>query len=146
MTSPTRIQVVADLAITKTDGVTAVNAGGSTTYTLTVTNKGPSGVTGAILTAPAATGLAKTGVACSATPGQCATPPSVAELEASTFALPALAAGQTYQLTVTADVPATSGSVTNGATVAAPAGVTDPDGTNNSASDTDTVNPAPAPG
>ena len=36
------VNPVADLAITKTDGVASVNAGGSTTYTVTVTNNGPS--------------------------------------------------------------------------------------------------------
>ena len=40
----------ADLSITKTDGVTAVNAGGSTTYTITASNAGPSAVTGATVT------------------------------------------------------------------------------------------------
>ena len=137
---------LADLSITKTDGTTTVAAGGSTTYTLVVTNGGPSSVTGALLADPAATGLAKTAVACAPTPGQCVSPPSVAQLQAGTFALPALASGQTYRLSVSADVTAVSGSVTNTATVAAPAGTTDPDGTNNSATDTDTVNPAPAPG
>ncbi len=143
--SPTRIQVVADLAITKDDGTTSVGAGGSTTYTLTVTNNGPSTVSGAILADPAVTGLAKTGVACSGTPGQCTsgTTPTGAQLEGGTFALPALASGQTYGLSVTADVTATSGSVANTATVSPPTGATDPDGTNDSATDTDTVSPAP---
>ena len=59
--SQTNILLVADLAITKTDGTTAVTSGGSTTYTLTVTNNGPSPVTGAILADPAVAGLAKTG-------------------------------------------------------------------------------------
>ena len=31
--------LVADLSVTKSDGVTSVNAGGSTTYTIRVTNK-----------------------------------------------------------------------------------------------------------
>ena len=140
--SPTRIQVSADLAVTKDDGATALGAGGSTTYTLVVTNDGPSSVSGAILADPAATGLAKTGVACAPSPGQCVAPPTIAELEGGTFALPALASGQTYALAVTADVTAASGSVANTATVSAPAGVTDPDGDNNSATDTDTVTPA----
>jgi uncharacterized repeat protein (TIGR01451 family) len=138
--------LVADLAITKSDGTATVTVGGSTTYTLVVTNNGPSSVTGALLADPAAAGLAKTGVACAPTPGQCVSPPSIAQLQAGTFALPALANGQTYRLSVTADVSAVSGSVTNTATIAAPTGTTDPDGTNNSAADTDTVNPAAAPG
>ncbi len=140
--SPTVIVLTTDLAITKTDGVTTVTSGTSTTYTLTVTNGGPSPVTGAILSDPAAAGLAKTAVACGATPGQCVTPPTVAELESGTFALPALASGQTYAISVTADVTAASGNVTNTATIAAPAGATDPDGANDSASDTDAVTAA----
>src|SRR5665647_3090447 len=42
------VNAVADLAIIKTDGVASVNAGGSTTYTITVTTNGPSSVTEAI--------------------------------------------------------------------------------------------------
>ena len=101
--SVTGILYVADLAITKTDGVATVTSGSPTTYTLTVTNDGPSPVTGAILADPAVAGLTKTAVACAPTPGQCVTPPSVAQLEGGTFALPALADGQTYALEVTAD-------------------------------------------
>src|SRR5439155_1423769 len=130
---------VSDLAITKDDGVTSVLAGGSTTYTITVTNNGPSSATGAILTDAAAAGLTKTAVACSGTPGQCTagTTPTIAQLQAG-YALPALANGATYQITVTASVTATSGSVTNTATIAAPGGTTDPTPGNNTASDTDT--------
>ena len=58
------------------------------------------------------------------------------------FALPALASGATYEITVTADVTATGGSVANTATVATPAGTSDPTPGNNSATDTDTVTAA----
>ncbi|MDP4029483.1 MAG: IPTL-CTERM sorting domain-containing protein [Gallionella sp.] len=136
---------LADLAITKTDGVASVNAGGSTTYTITATNNGPSSVTAAILSDVAALGLSKTLVACSGTPGQCVTAPTVAELESGTFALPALASGQTYQITVAANVTALGGSVSNIATVAVPAGTTDSSTANNSATDTDAVNPPACP-
>src|SRR5207244_8347310 len=43
----TVITPTADLAITKTDGVTSVNQGASLTYTIVVSNAGPSGVVGA---------------------------------------------------------------------------------------------------
>jgi len=132
---------VADLAITMTDGLGNVLAGASTTYTITVTNNGPSSVTGAVLSDPAAAGLAKTNVTCSATPGACVSAPTVAQLESGTFALPALAAGATYQITVTANVTAGDGSVSNVATIAAPSGTSDPAPDNNSATDTDAVNP-----
>jgi LPXTG-site transpeptidase (sortase) family protein len=131
-----------DLAITKNDGVTSVNAGGTTTYTIRVTNNGPSGVTGAILSDPAVAGLTKTAVACSSTPGECVTAPNITQLESGSFALPTLANGDFYEITVAATVDAASGSVTNTATVASPAGGNDPDLTNNTASDIDTVTPA----
>ena len=134
----------ADLQITKTDGVTKVDSSSSTTYTIRVTNNGPSSVTGAILSDPSATGLSKTALACSATtPGQCVTPPTKTQLEGGSFALPTLASGDFYELTVSANVSATSGSVSNAASVTAPAGTTDPTPGNNSATDTDSVNQAP---
>ncbi len=132
---------VADLSITNSDAVSSVNAGGTTTYKVRVTNNGPSSVTGAILTDAAATGLSKTGVTCSATPGQCVGPPTLAQLEGGAFALPALTSGQFYEISVTVNVTAISGTVTNTATVAAPAGTTDPTSGNNSAGDIDTVTP-----
>lgn len=137
-----QISPSSDLVVTKTNAVTSVNAGSSTTYTVTVTNNGPSSVTGAVLTDAAAAGLSKTAVACSGTPGQCTagTTPTVSTLE-SGYALPALASGQSYQIVVTASVTATSGSVSNSATVAVPSGTVDPAAGNNSATDTDTVTP-----
>src|SRR5207253_2621840 len=129
---------LADLQVSKDDGVASVNAGGSTVYTVRVNNNGPSSVTGAVLTDAAATGLSKTAVACSGTPGQCtlATTPTVAQLQAG-YALPALASGQFYEITVTANVTATTGSVSNPATVSS--STTDPAPANNSATDTDTA-------
>ncbi len=41
------IGISADLAITKTDGVTTATPGGSVTYTITASNAGPSDATGA---------------------------------------------------------------------------------------------------
>jgi len=91
-----------------------------------------------------ATGLSKTAVACSGTPGKCVTAPSIAQLEGGSFALPALAKDDTYQITVTATVTATSGQVSNVATIAVPGGTTDPTPGNNSATDTDNVNNEPS--
>ncbi|WP_435257643.1 SdrD B-like domain-containing protein [Thioclava sp. FR2] len=129
-----------DLAITKTNAVTAVNAGGTTTYTVRVTNNGPGTITSATLSDPVAAGLSKTAVACSATPGQCVTAPTVSQIQAG-FSLPTLASGQFYEVRVTATVTATSGSVSNVATATVPSGTTDPTPGNNSATDTDTVTP-----
>ena len=137
------IDRVSDLTISKTDGVTSVNSGDSTTYTITVTNNGPSSVTGAILSDPVVAGLNVTAVACAGTPGQCVTAPSVAQLQSGTFALPTLASGQSYSITVTATVTAASGTLDNVATIAVPSGTTDPTPGDNSATDSNTVVPLP---
>ena len=48
--------------------MSAVNANGSTTYTVVVTNNGPSPADGAIVKDPVAAGLSKTAAACLGTP------------------------------------------------------------------------------
>ena len=45
--APAFAQLSADLAITKTDGVTTATPGGSVTYTITASNAGPDVATGA---------------------------------------------------------------------------------------------------
>ena len=113
---------MADLFINKSNGAASVNAGITTNvYTITVTNSGPSSVTGAILADASVAGLSKTAVACSGTPGQCVTPPTIAQLEGGAFTLPAIASGQTYQITVTTTVTATSGAVMTPASAASAA-------------------------
>jgi len=139
------LQPSADLAITKTDGVTTVNAGGTTTYTITVTNTGPSAANGAIFTDPAATGLTATSVTCGSAAGGAVCPTAgnttVALMQGGGIVIPTLPSGGSLVFTVMANVTATSGSVTNTANIAAPAGVTDTNTANNTASDTDTVTP-----
>lgn len=125
----------ADLVVTKTNGVTSVASGGATTYTIRVTNNGPSTVTGATLTDTPGAGLTLTGTACTAATGNTCT----AVPTGSPVTLPALAQGAFYEINVTANVTATGGSVTNTAAVSLPASVTDPTPGNNSAADTDTV-------
>ncbi len=130
----------ADLAVTKTDGVDQVNAGGVTTYTVRITNNGPNTATGAILIDIAGIGLVPTAVACSTAVGnQCVTAPLLADLTSTGISLPTLTSGQFYEIRLTASVTATSGTVTNTATVLPPKDTIDPDLENNVASDTDTV-------
>ncbi len=132
---------VADLNITKTNGVGSVVSGTTTTYTIRVTNGGPSSVTGAVLKDPAATGLTQTAAACTVAGGNVCTvnPTPTALQSAGGVTLPALANGAFYEFTVTATVTANSGSVTNTVTVTPPGGTTDSNMANNSAGDTDTV-------
>ena len=138
----TAISGSADLAITKTDGVSSVSAGGTTTYTIVARNAGPSAAGGAIVRDPAVSGLSKTGVSCTAAGGAaCPVSVTVTGLE-NGLVIPTLPSGGSVTFTVTALVTATTGSVANTATVAAPAGTTDLNLANNAATDTDAVTPA----
>lgn len=126
---PASINIIdaAALVITKTNYTDSVNAIGQTTYTLTVENQGPSDVTGAILKDPVATNMTKGMPVCSTIDGnQCtaATTPTVNQLEAG-YALPVLASGQKYILSVPVTLNAlTASSVTNTASVKSPTNVT----------------------
>jgi len=126
-----------DLAITKTDGLTSINAGSPTTYTIGVTNSGPSGATGATvadtfavtLLSPTWTCVASAGSNCGSGSGN---------INDTVTVLP----GGTLTYTVNATVSGSAaGTLSNTATVTAPGGTTDTNPANNSATDTTTVNP-----
>ncbi|WP_374295226.1 GEVED domain-containing protein, partial [Acinetobacter sp.] len=132
-----------DLSITKTDGVTATYTGDEVTYTVVVTNNGPRAANGALFKDAVATGLTKTSVTCSATnSASCPTAANltIANIESTNgLAIPTLPNGGVVTFTIKANVTATSGNVSNVATITAPSGTTDPVSTNNSATDTDSV-------
>ncbi|GMV31247.1 MAG: hypothetical protein AMXMBFR59_33720 [Rhodanobacteraceae bacterium] len=129
----------ADLSITKTDGVTSVVAGGSVTYTLVAANAGPSTATGATVTDnfPPEQTCSWT---CAGTGGGTCTAAGSGNL-ADSVNLPA--GGSVTYTAVCAVSAAASGTTSNTATVAPPASVTDTNAANNSATDVDTVTPAP---
>ena len=135
----------ADLRIAKTNGVSSVNAGGTTTYMIVVTNNGPGAANNAVFSDPAATGLSVRGVMCGSESGGAACPApasvTVAAMQGAGIAIPTLPSGGSVTFTVTATVTAASGSVANLATITPPTGVTDPTPGNNTSSDTDPVNP-----
>ncbi len=123
----------ADLAITKTDGKTSVTPGSAITYTITVTNNGPSRVESltVIDTLPP---LLQSPVF---TPVQ-----GVYNETTGLWTGLNLMPGQSIVLTLTGTVDAAvAGAFTNTVTVSPPAGVTDPVPGNNSATDTDTTTP-----
>jgi uncharacterized repeat protein (TIGR01451 family) len=133
---------VADLAITKTDGVASVPNGAVVSYTITVTNAGPYPANYAVVRDPANTpALTKTSVTCTAPggPPTAVCPPtlSIASLEAGVPVL-TFPPGTTLVFTVNAKVSATV-SVANTATVTPAADTTDPNPSNNTATDTDVI-------
>jgi uncharacterized repeat protein (TIGR01451 family) len=127
----------ADLAITKTDGVTTATPGGSVTYTITASNAGPSNAPGSTVSDTFPASLTCTWTCVGASGGTCTA--SGSGNIAGTVNLPA-GGSVTYTASCTISAAAT-GTLSNTATVAAPAGVTDPTPGNNSATDSDTLAP-----
>ena len=127
----------ADLSITKTDGQTTAAAGGSTTYTIVVSNGG-AGIAGnwavadhmpAAITSDSWTAVASAGSSVAQTSG-------TGDISTGVSLLP----GGTVTFTVVAQIdPLATGTLSNTATVSAPAGVTDPTPGDNTATDTDTL-------
>src|SRR6185312_11185864 len=125
----------ADLAITKTDGVTTATPGGSVTYTITASNAGPSNATGATVADTFPASLTCTWTCVGAGGGTC-TASGSGNIN-GTVNLPS-GGSVTYTASCTISAAAT-GTLSNTATVTAPAGVTDPTPGNNSATDSDTL-------
>jgi uncharacterized repeat protein (TIGR01451 family) len=135
------IVYLADVAITKDDGLTEVIPGDPVTYTITVANLGPGDTLGAIVTDsfPAAiTGVAWTCVGSGG--GICAASGSGNLVDVAEIPF-----GGSVVYTATGTVsPDASGTIDNTANVAV-TDVTDPDLGNNSATDSDTVFVDPMP-
>jgi len=130
----------ADLQITKTNHASSVIPGTATTYTIVVTNAGPSTVTGASISDPFPAAL--TGVTYTATQTGGATGFTAGGSGNINDMAVNLPVGGTVTYTATGMVaPAAMGTLLNVATVASPAGVTDPAPGNNAATDSDPLRP-----
>ncbi len=97
------VKVVTGLQIQKTDGVTSVVAGGTTTYTISVTNGGPSNVAGAMLKDVAGSGLTLQSVSCGSPSGGAVCPPP-----ASVTVAALISAGIAVDLPVSVTPPSTT--------------------------------------
>jgi uncharacterized repeat protein (TIGR01451 family) len=136
-TDSDNITLKADLKVTVTDGKTSAVAGSKNTYTIVVTNVGPSKVSGVVI--HDAFPSTFTGVTYTATQSGGASGFSASGSGSinNTVTMPP-ASTVTYKATGTISA-STTGSISDTATVAAPSGVTDPNTANNSATDTDTL-------
>jgi len=129
----------ADLSITKTDGVASATPGGTTTYTITAANAGPSAANPATVTDtfPAAcTSVSYTSTATGGATGNTAA--GSGNINDTALNLPS---GSTVTYTAICSISAAAtGSLTNTATISS--AVVDPVPANNSATDTDTLVPS----
>jgi uncharacterized repeat protein (TIGR01451 family) len=126
----------ADLWITKTDGAAEATIGGTLAYAITAANAGPDGVTGATVSDPFPADLTCSWTCAAAGGASCAAGPVAGDL-ADSVDLPA---GSSVGYTAVCSIDgAASGTLVNTATIAVPAGATDPNLANNSATDTDTL-------
>lgn len=126
---------LANLSISNTDGVDSVAPGATVTYTIIVGNAGPSAVTNAAVTDNVPAALTGVTWACTASAGSsCGAASGTGSINTTVSVLP----GGSATFTLTGTVGG-SGTLVNTASVAAPAGITDPNTANNSATDTDTI-------
>ncbi|MCY1166040.1 MAG: hypothetical protein V4455_09795 [Pseudomonadota bacterium] len=106
-----RVQRSANLQISKTDGLTNATAGGTTSYTVTVANQGPSDGSGTVLTDPAVSGLSCTAVTCSVVSGAASCPlagsVTVPNLQGSGITLATFPAVSSLAFSLTCGVTAT---------------------------------------
>jgi uncharacterized repeat protein (TIGR01451 family)/fimbrial isopeptide formation D2 family protein len=134
-----------NLSITKTDSAVAYTPGTPTTYTIVVSNIGNSNINNALVSDDLMTGGRYNSVTwnCSTVlptgGGVCDAPTSGTGDINTTVDLPI---GAAVTFTITANInSAFSGNLVNTATINPPAGVTDPDPTNNTATDTNSNDP-----
>jgi len=128
--------LVADLSVTKDDKTDSLVGQTQVVYEIVTRNAGPSPVVGATVNDPVSVPLLNCLWTCAASAGSSCTGSGIGGI-ADTVGL---LSGGWVAYTLTCDVdPGVSGSVDNTVTVTAPPGVTDPDPTNNMASDSDPV-------
>ena len=129
-----------DLSITKTNSLAQVTPGGSINYTITVSNLGPSDVTGATIqdTFPASL----TNVTYTSAGSNGVVTGNTLNGSGNINDTVNMASGSVITYTVSGTVAAnTTSAITNTATVAAPQGTTESNTANNSSSHTDEVTP-----
>ncbi|RPD91178.1 DUF11 domain-containing protein, partial [Aureibaculum marinum] len=127
----------ADLEITKTDGVSQYVPGTTTTYTIEVTNNGPFGVLGAMVSDAVPIGIPEANVSYTAVASSGSTTTISGTQTGAINDVVDLPVNGTITYTVDVSIPLTfTGDLVNTATVTNPANSNDPDPSNNTVTDT----------
>jgi uncharacterized repeat protein (TIGR01451 family)/MYXO-CTERM domain-containing protein len=121
----------ANLGVTMTSPGTTVPAGASVTYTIEVTNTGPSAATGATVADTLPAQLVNATWTCVGSGGATCTASGSGSINDSATSIP-VGGKLVYTITATVSPNAPAGQLENVATVSVPAGATDPDPFNNS--------------
>ncbi len=130
------LNLVADLSITKDDGQTTAAPGDPINYTIVASNAGPSDAPGAPVNDTFRAALESCSWTCVPAGGAACTASGSGDIHD----VADLPAGGTATYVASCSVaPDAVGTISNTATLAVPAGVTDPDLSNNAANDLDTV-------
>ncbi|MEM7352669.1 MAG: kelch repeat-containing protein, partial [Acidobacteriota bacterium] len=131
----------ADLAITKDDGLTVAVPGAEVVYSIDVTNPGPSAATSVAVDDTFPAQLVSCDWTCAAVGrAACGAASGSGDIHQTVDLPPGSTA--TYTATCSID-PGATGTLTNTATLTAPPGVTDPNASNDSATDIDLLDPPP---
>lgn len=128
------VSVVVLPTITNTDGISFIQSGNSTTYTVVITNTTGATLSGAVFKDPAVTGINVTALICSSAGGaSCPASYSISGMQGSGITIPDMPANSSVTFTITATLTGNpSDTRTNIASVTV-------NSQTNSASDTDTI-------
>ncbi|MEO7762538.1 MAG: hypothetical protein ABIS68_11585, partial [Casimicrobiaceae bacterium] len=112
-------------SITKTPSITTVTPGSALSFTIVVTNNGPSAADGSVISDPAIPFYAVSAVSCVSTTGgaSCPAPLSVAALQGAGMTVTTFPAGATITLQIDGITSLTNGVMINTVTVNPPAGI-----------------------
>src|SRR5262249_6007793 len=122
--------------VTKTNGITSQSPGGTSTYTVTVANAGPSDAAGVAIDDPLPTGVTVASWTCTAVPGSSCGAPSGSGAISTTVDL---AARGSVTFSVDIQAGTSAGTLSNTVQATVPPGISDPDSSNNVATDTDSL-------
>jgi uncharacterized repeat protein (TIGR01451 family) len=129
------VELVVLPTISKTDGITTVTAGNSTTYTVVITNTTGAALSNAIFQDPAVTDLTVNSLDCTAAGGaSCPASYPISAMQGGGITLPSMPVDSSVTFTISATVSASTpaGTLTNTASVTV-------SGESNSVADTDNV-------